>query len=82
MASMALEFYMAEVILRCYYGNVDNVHFLSSPGMMFRDLYENFHVRERLPFVKVRVTLLSFYSDPHFSFTESSIQVLGCLMPR
>lgn len=62
MASMALEFYMAEVILRCYYGNVDNVHFLSSPGMMFRDLYENFHVRERLPFVKVRVTLFVLFT--------------------
>ena len=57
MASMAFEFYMAEVILRCYYGNEDNHHFLSSPGMMFRDLYESFHVRERLPFHKVRASL-------------------------
>ncbi len=60
MASMALEFYMAEVILRCYFGNADNVNLLSSPGMMFRDLYEAFHVRERLPFVKVRATLFVF----------------------
>ena len=82
MASMAFEFYMAEVILRCYFGNTDNVHLLSSPSMMFCDLYETFHVRKHIPFFRVRVTLLSFYSDPHFSFTEGSIQVLGCLIPR
>ena len=82
LGSMCLEWFTGEVLLCIFFGNNHEVHLLSPVGMNFRNLYEDFHVRQRSPFFQVGLApLLSFTRFLTFASIDRFVPILGCLVP-